>query len=243
VKVSPDGSRCVFGTHGGLSYIEIVGIDSSGNLSYLKKLSKNLTSALLHVDWTSDGTSIVVNSQSYDLQFFDVDGDCPIRASSTKTWKYHTWTNKLGWASQGALQGVDMTDLNDVCRSREGNVLAIGEDSSLVKLFKYPCLEAASAKQYKAHSSHVVRVRFTIGDNYLISAGGNDKTVIVWKTDFGVEKEEGGDNMFEEADQDEGDQAFEGMEDDNIEYTSVAIEEKVRVVKKSRPTIEEVEAK
>lgn len=39
-----------------------------------------------------------------------------------------------------------MTDLNDVCWSGGHQVIATGEDSSLVKLFKYPCLEGASAK-------------------------------------------------------------------------------------------------
>jgi len=40
-------------------------------------------------------------------------------------------------------------------------------------------------KEYIGHSSHVMRVRFTCDDNYLISVGGNDKSIIVWKTDFG----------------------------------------------------------
>lgn len=31
----------------------------------------------------------------------------------------------------------------------------------------------------------MMRVRFTCDDNYLISVGGNDKSIIVWKTDFG----------------------------------------------------------
>lgn len=30
-----------------------------------------------------------------------------------------------------------------------------------------------------------MRVRFTSDDNFLITVGGNDKSVIVWKTDFG----------------------------------------------------------
>lgn len=110
-------------------------------------------------------------------------------------------------------------------------MIATGEDTSLVKLFKYPCLEGASAKQYKAHSSHVARVKFTAGDNYLISAGGNDKTVIVWKTDFGNIQEEGGDDMFNEQDQDEGDQAFEGMEDDIPDMDLEVNEVKIRPAK------------
>ena len=32
-----------------------------------------------------------------------------------------------------------------------------------------------------------MRVRFTCDDNYLISVGGLDKSIIIWKTDFGSE--------------------------------------------------------
>ena len=34
------------------------------------------------------------------------------------------------------------------------------------------------------HSSHVTRVKFSKGDRFIVSTGGNDKTVIVWETDF-----------------------------------------------------------
>lgn len=37
------------------------------------------------------------------------------------------------------------------------------------------------------HSSHVTEVKFTYNDKYVVSAGGNDKTVIVWETDFSME--------------------------------------------------------
>jgi WD40 repeat protein len=58
----------------------------------------------------------------------------------------------------------------------------------LIKLFKYPCVvEKAAFKQFSGHSSHVTRVKFTYNDNFVISAGGNDKTIIVWETDFSME--------------------------------------------------------
>lgn len=78
--------------------------------------------------------------------------------------------------------------------------------------------EKSAFKEYKGHSSHVTKVRFTKGDNYLVSTGGADKTVIVWKTDFGTisepaphEIDEGNDSLidFGEPDElDEGDQAL-----------------------------------
>jgi hypothetical protein len=52
----------VFGTHGGLSKIEIASIQADGTLTNLKAVSIGMTSALLHVDWATDGNSVVVNS-------------------------------------------------------------------------------------------------------------------------------------------------------------------------------------
>lgn len=72
--------------------------------------------------------------------FFDIQGGSKINASSANNWTYHTWTCKIGWPVQGIFPGVDLTDVNDVCRSHNQKVLATGEDSSLVKIFKFPCV-------------------------------------------------------------------------------------------------------
>jgi hypothetical protein len=51
-----------------------------------------------------------------------------------------------------------------------------------VNLFRYPCIdEGSKCVSYAAHSSHVMNIRGSVGDEYLISVGGNDKCVIVWK--------------------------------------------------------------
>ena len=57
----------------------------------------------------------------------------------------------------------------------------------MVKLFKYPCVvERAAFKEFSGHSSHVTRVKFSSNDKYVLSVGGNDKTLIVWETDFAM---------------------------------------------------------
>lgn len=57
-----------------------------------------------------------------------------------------------------------------------------------MKLFKYPCVvEGASSNEYLGHSSHLTRVKFSPSDKYVVSAGGNDKTLIIWETDFALD--------------------------------------------------------
>eukprot|EP00353_Schmidingerella_taraikaensis_P000779 CAMPEP_0185596004 /NCGR_PEP_ID=MMETSP0434-20130131/80267_1 /TAXON_ID=626734 ORGANISM="Favella taraikaensis, Strain Fe Narragansett Bay" /NCGR_SAMPLE_ID=MMETSP0434 /ASSEMBLY_ACC=CAM_ASM_000379 /LENGTH=51 /DNA_ID=CAMNT_0028224375 /DNA_START=339 /DNA_END=491 /DNA_ORIENTATION=- len=47
----------------------------------------------------------------------------------------------FGWPVQGIWPGLDYTDVNAVDRSRNGLLLATGDDFGQVKLFKYPCVQ------------------------------------------------------------------------------------------------------
>ena len=63
-------------------------------------------------------------------------------------------------------------------------VIACGDTNGVLRLYLYPCMSTASAeKNYVAHSEAVRCVRFTYDDGYLISVGGSDRAICVWKTD------------------------------------------------------------
>ena len=192
LKISPDSKLVAFGTHGGLSVIDFVQITPDG-----KKLQKvapaklGLSSALLHLDWTSDGQTLMLTSQAYELMWMALSTKKQIAASSAKSIQddYHTFTNKLGWQVKGIWPPfVDYTHVNSTCRSHSRAVLATGDDLGKVNLFKYPCVveKGAQFKEYKGHSSHVTKCKFSANDNFLVTTGGNDKTVLIWETDFGV---------------------------------------------------------
>jgi WD40 repeat protein len=75
--------------------------------------------------------------------------------------------------------------VNTVCRSNSRAILATGDDFGKVNLFKYPCVvPKAGCNQFIGHSSHITKVKFSNNDQYVVSTGGNDKTVIIWETDF-----------------------------------------------------------
>lgn len=221
IKFSPDVTQFVFGTHGGLSKVEFVKVDGSGKISKGKVLDLKMTSALTHIDWSDDGRFIVCNSQAYEIFWADAESYTRVNASSSKDIEWYTWTCVLGFPVIGIWPGVDYTDVNTVCRSHNRQILATGEDSSRVKLFKYPCyVERAKFKEYFGHSSHLTEVKFTVGDNYLITVGGNDKTVIVWATDFGASSKQD-DEDEEEAvisgDDDVGEEMDEDEDEDDID--------------------------
>lgn len=62
-----------YGAHGGPSPVEIMSISNGKKLSILKKINVGMSSALLHLDWSTDSSSIVANSQAYELKFISLD--------------------------------------------------------------------------------------------------------------------------------------------------------------------------
>lgn len=188
---------------------------------------------MLHLDWSTDSSHIVVNSQAYELKFVNIQGRKNTAASAAKDFEWASWTCKLGFPVQGIFQSVDYTDVNTVCRAVNKKVLATGDDNGKVNLFKYPCtVEKAQCKSYIGHSSHVTRVRFTHNDSRMISTGGNDKCILVWDTDFGAGDEEGGAAEAEEENNVEEEQEFEDNANDYVER-------KTKKDKYGRPPVEE----
>ena len=54
-----------------------------------------------------------------------------------------------------------------------------------VKLFNYPVVcEDAPSRAYCGHSSHVMGVRFSADDKYVVSAGGKDRALLQWRTQY-----------------------------------------------------------
>lgn len=61
------------------------------------------------------------------------------------------------------------------------SLIATGGDDQRVRLFTYPVtIPKQKNKDFVGHSSHVTRVRFSKDEKYLLSTGGNDRTVILW---------------------------------------------------------------
>ena len=61
----------------------------------------------------------------------------------------------------------------------KNTLIATGDDSKKVKIFKYPVVkENAKFKEYKGHSEHVTNVKFSNGEKYIYSTGGLDKAIL-----------------------------------------------------------------
>ena len=128
VKISPDCKRCAFGAHGGASHVEVWEI-SYPKFGKHREINAGLTSALLHLDWSTDSSIAVVNSEAYELKFVDINGGKNARSSGCKDVEFATWTCKLGFPVQGIFPTPNYADVHTVCRSNSKKYLCTGENS------------------------------------------------------------------------------------------------------------------
>ena len=159
----------------------------------------------------SPGKLIQLNTGDRELLYFEAPRGKQqyISRDDALEIKWDTWTCVLGQSVSGIWPAyTDVTDINTSCVSRDGEVIATGDDFGYVKLFKFPspvntdslslsfslpplslsssscCLpmqgKHAKCKQYVGHSSHVTNVRFTYDDSLLVSTGGGDTSIMVW---------------------------------------------------------------
>lgn len=111
---------------------------------------------------------------AYELLFCDtMTGRQITSATELRDVKWASWTCTLGWPAQGIwAAGMDGSDINAVARSHSGHLLASADDLGRVNLFRYPADQPGAASVgYAAHSSHVMNVRWTVGDEFLLSCG------------------------------------------------------------------------
>jgi len=67
LKIAPNNQSVAFGTHMGVSKVEIMPISDGTSLEKGKAYNIGFTSSLTHLDWTKDSEFIVANSQAYEL--------------------------------------------------------------------------------------------------------------------------------------------------------------------------------
>ncbi|KAJ0405579.1 hypothetical protein P43SY_009628 [Pythium insidiosum] len=181
IKFSPDGATLAVGSHD--NAIHLYASSSSGDFKKRKPFAKH-NSYITHFDFSRDSRQLQSNCGAYELLFCDVSSGEQLRsASALKDVVWATWTCTLGWPVQGIWpECADGTDINAVCASASRTLLATGDDSGRVKIFRYPCtIKGAKWHEARGHASHVTNVRFSHDDKFLISLGGNDRSIFQWK--------------------------------------------------------------
>ena len=180
-EYSPDGNFLAVGSHDTNIYI----YDAANGYSLVGTCSKH-NASITCIDWSQDGSYIRSVCNAYELLFFNMPSgnQDPDGASNTTGTIWASQHCKFGWCVDGIFpKGTDGTHVNGVDCNDDQSLIAVGDDYGLVQLFRNPCRKGGQPRSFRAHSEHVVRVKFGregLAD-YLFSVGGYDQTLIQWK--------------------------------------------------------------
>uniref|UniRef100_A0A671WEY9 EMAP like 2 n=1 Tax=Sparus aurata TaxID=8175 RepID=A0A671WEY9_SPAAU len=191
VKYSPDGNFLAVASHDNYVYIYAV-TENGRKYSRVGKCTGH-SSFVTHLDWSRDSQYLVTNSGDYEilfcsLPFFSIGnkelnpGKHVTNMDTVRNLEWATYTCTLGINTFGVWpDGADGTDINAVCRSHDGSLLASADDFGKVHLFTFPCSQPrAPSHEYGGHSSHVTNVAFLHDNSHLISTGGKDTSILQW---------------------------------------------------------------
>ncbi|XP_058847791.1 echinoderm microtubule-associated protein-like 5 isoform X4 [Acipenser ruthenus] len=139
---------------------------------------------VMQMDFSADSNFIQVSTGAYKRLVYEVPSGKQVTDQMVidrTTWA--TWTSVLGDEVVGIWsRTTDKADVTCACVSHSGLNVVTGDDFGMVKLFDFPCPEKfAKHKRFLGHAAHLTNIRFTSGDRYVISAGGDDRSLFVWR--------------------------------------------------------------
>uniref|UniRef100_A0A3P8RL66 EMAP like 5 n=1 Tax=Amphiprion percula TaxID=161767 RepID=A0A3P8RL66_AMPPE len=145
---------------------------------------RDIPSFVMQMDFSADSTYVQISTGAYKRLVYEVPSGKQVTEQThidRITWA--TWTSVLGDEVIGIWsRNTDKADVTCACVSHSGLNIVTGDDFGMVKLFDFPCPEKfAKHKRFLGHSSHLTNVRFTNGDRFVVSAGGDDRSLFVWR--------------------------------------------------------------
>ena len=204
VAYSPDGRHLAMGDMSGAIRLFLVpSMDGTIERSY-RFTSRCLghKGRITHLGWSDDSSCVRSNCDLPELRFWDQSGmeldasdDGVRRRLSYKQWAssdggllYCPETRGVHLSPDG--QAVDLkVRAIGIAHGTGQNLFAIGDEFQQIRLLRYPCIAPPPTSSPRAdlpachtgHASTISAIRFSFNNRYLISAGGEDLTLFVWR--------------------------------------------------------------
>ncbi|KAF2354174.1 WD40 repeat [Trinorchestia longiramus] len=192
VKFSPDGRLLAVASHD--SVVDLYVVDTDGDIvskeaAGLRRVAvcRGATSFVTHVSWHSDSHLLQINTGDGEDLFYEAPSGRQQLIPDAAA-RELAWHSPLTCPLDASLEGIwdrnmDLTDINAVATANTLPLVATAsENCGLLRLFVYPSWGSLKKhRHYAGHCSHVTNVRWTATDELLVSTGGADTAVIVWK--------------------------------------------------------------
>ena len=65
--------------------------------------------------------------------------------------------------------------------SRDGKLMVAADDRQRIALWRYPAVDGSKCRLFAGHGNQASDVMFCSDDKWVVSVGGSDRTVIIWK--------------------------------------------------------------
>ena len=180
LRYSPDGSM-----------LAVVGSDRAVDIYNVAAGYKRVgrgsahSSAVLHVDFSEDGARVQTGSASGEhLVWSAADAQRVTDKGVTTRLDWDTYSLAAATHAAGCYPpGAQINDVNSYARSHSGVAAVTGDDNGSVKVFPFPtdASAAGDGRGFAGHSAHVTCVRWTAGDERVLSTGGGDRCLLQWK--------------------------------------------------------------
>jgi echinoderm microtubule-associated protein-like 6 len=178
-KYTPDGNTLALASRDNNVYF----YDATNGYAPRAVFGKH-SSFVTNIDFTEDSQWLQSCSGAYDLLFCDANTGAHLPSGARiKDLQWDTWTMPMGWSVQGVWKPYEKgVEINTTSRSNRRDLLAVGDEYGRLRVYRYPCLtEDTTPLEYSAHSPHLLKVRWTKNDKYLLSLGGKDRSVMQWR--------------------------------------------------------------
>ncbi|OXB63038.1 hypothetical protein ASZ78_014805, partial [Callipepla squamata] len=219
------------------NFVDIYNVLTSKRVGICKGASSYIT----HIDWDSRGKLLQVNSGAKEQLFFEAPRGKRhiIRIAELEKIEWDTWTCVLGPTCEGIWpMHSDVTVVNAATLTKDGTLLATGDDFGFVKLFSYPVKgQHAKFKKYVGHSAQVTNVRWLHNDSVLLTVGGADTALMIWTREFlGIQESKLVDSEESDTDAEEdGGYDSDVAREKAIDYTTKIYAVSIREMEGTKP--------
>lgn len=179
-KFSPDGAFLAVASAD--TNIYLYKSDDQKNF-HRQAVCRGHSGGVTHIDFSANSQYLQSNGTDYSLLYWDTTGNQIKQSFSMRDTLWATFTCVLGWPVQGMWpKNSDYIDINACQALPDVGDIVSADDYHRVNLYRYPSVKKGALHQsYVGHSSHVTCVRFNWNRRFVLSTGGQDRAVLVWR--------------------------------------------------------------
>jgi microtubule-associated protein-like 6 len=186
VKFSPDGLRLAAASEDKNIYLY-----KSEDKKHFRRqaVCRGHTGPVLHMDFSATSQLLQSNGQDHALLYWDVYGNQIKNVSTMRDVVWATFTCPLAWQTKGVwIDGASSSSpapyqVNTCYCVPEVEDLITGDNLGRINVFRYPAVSHGEAMylSFVGHAAPVARVRVSANKRFIISVGGDDRTILLWR--------------------------------------------------------------